>query len=374
MKNKRSLILLLLLTLTSINTITALNGNYINIIGTSLESDILRSDLENRFEAYNSIFRFDSSLLEYPLNIRFFNDINSYEYYLTLNIGRIVPGAVYLHYDNPQLRELLVYAESINSFEFDYQFFIQYLRAYIPNPPSWLLNGFALYINMQDLPLMDSIRMMANSMPRAREIILDDLLQTDHSLNINNQDHFKIASLALVTFMLNSSMDYNRAITESLLVISPEYSAAENTSLLQRRIFNFIDMEGMESDFRNFILGDRNFQDILEEGQILFSQNRYMEAEHFFIRAMELRPYNYIPYYYLGLIAYNTGNYSTAEGMFLLSLERGIDRALINYALGLNAIKDGRSEDGVDYLHYAAVLNPPGFRTRVEEVLRELWR
>ena len=376
MKNKRSYSLLLFITAVFIlNAMPVFSTDNYTIIGTGISADTIKWELEYRFELYNSFFRFDTAEIIRPLNVRLFNDIGSYEHYLMLQIGRVLNGAVYLHYDKPELRELVVYSGSIDSFEFDYQSFIQYLRAYIPHPPSWLLNGFALFANMQDLQWMEQVRSLGSSMPRAREIILDDLLLPEHSLNVNNPDNFNIASLALIAFLRINNSDYRRLIYESLLILSPELTASENTSLLQRRIFNFVDMDELESDFRIFILaGLGGFQEILDEGHILFSQNRFEEAAQLYIRAMELRPYDYIPYYYLGLIAYNREDYPAAERMFLLSRERGIESSLINYALGLNALKAGRSEEGVDYLHLAAALNPADFRTRVEEVLREIWR
>ena len=331
-------------------------------------------EMTGYFNEFNFIFRFDISALRSPMNIRFFENRNNYENYLNSHLGYIVNGAVYLHFENEERRELVLYwPASISSEHREiiiYQSFIQFLRAFIPNPPSWMLVGFASYFS----PVNLNVRDMEQHMTGITEILTSDMHTGESSYMQRNPNGFKISSWALVSFLLSGNRDYYRTLAESFLLLSMDSSSMENSELIYRRIFSFVDMDLLERDFTNYIFSYRSFNELIDEEQRAFHAGRFREAASYFESAIEQRPSDFIPHYYLSLIAHNEGNYYQAERLLERSLENGADRALVNYVLGINAIAEGRMERGAEHLHLAAGLNPELFRARVENILREIWR
>ena len=345
----------------------------------------MRLEMESRFEVYNRLFRFDPSLLQSPLNVRVFGDKESYDSYVSEKLGEVIDGAVYIHYEQIQNRELVVYRSDFIRNDSDevmlaHQAFVQYLRAFIPNPPSWFLNGFAVYfsnflfdpqgdlVEEESLPLLESARMLGNRMPSLEAIFFGD----EETLKA---DEFKIASWALVSFLLSGDRDYYRALAESFMLLSSAAATAdENMQILKQRFCPLFDISVIEEDFRSHLNSRKTFAELMEEGIKARSLGDNDGAEIFFVTAAEQRPRDFAPHYYLGLIAFENEDYDRAENFYRASLERGGDEGLINYALGINAFAAGRSEDAVNHLHLAAGLDPSRFRTRAEELLRIIWR
>ena len=331
-------------------------------------------EMESYFNEFNAIFRFDISALRSPMNLRVFEDRNSYDAYVNSQLGYIVNGAIYLHFEAEERRELVLHwPPSISSEHREiiiYQSFIQFLRTFIPNPPSWILMGFASYFS----PVNLNVRDMEQHMTGIAEILTSDMQNGEISYMQRNPNGFKISSWALVSFLLSGNRDYYRTLAESFLLLSPDSSSLENSELIYRRIFSFMDMDLLERDFTNYIFSYRSFNELINEGQRAFHAGRFREAASYFESAIEQRPSDFVPHYYLSLIAHNEGNYYQAERLLERSLENGADRALINYVLGINAIAEGRLERGAEHLHLAAGLNPELFRLRVENILRDIWR
>jgi tetratricopeptide (TPR) repeat protein len=81
-----------------------------------------------------------------------------------------------------------------------------------------------------------------------------------------------------------------------------------------------------------------------------YAAGKLEKASEAFNESLELRKDHYVPYYYLGLINYDRGDYSMAEYHYHTALDSGGEAPLINYALGVNAYADNRLEDARRYL------------------------
>jgi hypothetical protein len=108
----------------------------------------LAKELGLRFEVYNSLFRFNPATLSSPMKVRVFADKDAYTSYVNARLGTTRPGAVYLHYSNSERRELVIHWGSPEeAYMLAHQAFIQFFRAFVPNPPTWMREGFAIYFN-----------------------------------------------------------------------------------------------------------------------------------------------------------------------------------------------------------------------------------
>ena len=349
-------------------------GTHYTVRGDNLITlERIAANLDRHFDIYNALFRFDTSSLTSGLNVRIFSERDSYNSYIMNRVNQHIDHALYIHFAEEQNRELVIFLPenySGNNAELEnmiaHQSFIQYLRAFIPNPPFWIINGFANYYGSFESRFNEY-----DVIPSVQEILSFDSQEARGDSIINN---YKNYSWALVSFLLSGEREYYRILAESFLLMSGDNSAAQNTEILKNRFLTSLNMEIFQSDFRNYVFSYRSFNDLIEEGLVYFNMGNYIFAERVFLRAMGQDPENYIPYYYLGLIAYNAERYEEADVFFRTGLLRERDSAVLNYALGINSLALGHNDEAAVHLHLATGLNPVRFRLPVEEILRQLWR
>jgi tetratricopeptide (TPR) repeat protein len=110
----------------------------------------------------------------------------------------------------------------------------------------------------------------------------------------------------------------------------------------------------------------------MEDGQKAYAAKDPAMAELAFSSALEQKPSHYAPYYYLGLLAYENNEFDLAEKHYLSSRERGVDEALVCYALGVNAASAGRTKDAIDFLRQAAEVAPERYKEKSEDLITRL--
>jgi tetratricopeptide (TPR) repeat protein len=349
--------------------------------GARIAANLLAKELELRFDVYNRLFRFDPATLSVPLKVRLFTDKVGYDDYVTARLGTTKTGAVYLHYNNPERRELVILrGKEEDRVILAHQAFIQFLRAFVPNPPAWLREGFALYFNTlkfnpeeenlsyeENLAWLESVK-AAKDRPSLQAVISADLENSPSTL----QEH-QIFSWSVVSFFLNNGRDdYFRTLTECFMALSPKASVRENALAVQKRINLWNDPEAIEKDYRSYLEARKTFAELMEEGRGAYAAGDPMTAELAFMSALDQKPSHYAPWYYLGLILYDEKNYAMAEEYYKKSLEFGADTAIVSYALGLNSISAGRNDEAALWLEKAAAADPVRYRARAADLLRRL--
>jgi tetratricopeptide (TPR) repeat protein len=349
--------------------------------GARIAGNLLAKELELRFAVYNRLFRFDPSSLAAPLKVRLFTDQIGYNDYVAARLGTIKTGAVYLHYNNAERRELVILrGREEDRVILAHQAFIQFLRAFVPNPPSWIREGFAIYFNTltfnpgeenlgyeENLAWLESVKKASKNKPSLQAVISADL---EGSPEI---PQLQIFSWAVVSFFLNNGRDdYFRTLTECFMTLSPAASARENALALWKHITLWNDPETMERDYLSYLEARKTFAELMEEGRGAYGAGDLLAAELSFMGALDQKPSHYAPWYYLGLILYDEKNYSMAEEYYKKSLEFGAEGALVSYALGLNAISDGRNDDAAAWLEKAAAADPARYKNRAADLLRRL--
>jgi tetratricopeptide (TPR) repeat protein len=156
------------------------------------------------------------------------------------------------------------------------------------------------------------------------------------------------------------------------MVLSPTASAAENSEAAARRIALWNSLDTLSKDYKSYIASRRTFAELIEEGQRAYAAGEKSVAELAFLSALDQKPVHYAPYYYLGLLAYDENNYEAAEQYYISSIRYGADKALVSYALGVNAATAGKKSEAVNYLREAASLNPAKYREKAESLLQRL--
>ena len=340
------------------------------------DAQALALQMEARFAAHNRVFRFDARRLAAPLRVRAFRDAQRYEEYVASRLdGEAPPGAVYLHFAQAEMRELVIHLGG-EADALPFQAFIQFLRAFVPNPPVWMRDGFgvhfaALGISAEGLPLhrenlvwLDAVKGMGELPPP------EAIMAAGAPAELEN---FPGLAWALVSFFLNSGNEnYLRSLTESFMVLSYAAGADENAAAAAGRIAMWNDMGEMTVAFRAYVGSRRSFGELVEEGQAAYIEGRAQGAEEAFRRALEIRPDHYAPWYYLGLIAFNAGDTEAAQRYYRAALELGADEAAVTYALALNAATAGRIGEAIGLLRRAAELSPARFGERAEALIGQL--
>jgi tetratricopeptide (TPR) repeat protein len=354
---------------------------YYNVItdGGSADAADLIKELELRFNTYNRLFRFDPSALSAPLKVRAFKNKADYDAYVKARLGKTRDGAVYLHYNQNERRELVINRGSGEEERLlSHQSFIQFLRAFIPNPPAWLREGFAIYFSPlrynretgqlsyeENLAWLETVKSLGENAPSPEAVFMAD------SRGI--PEHFQPLAWSLVSFFLNNgNEDYFRTLTELFMSLSSTATAQANAETVFRRITLFNDPDTLKKEYHSYLASRRTFGELIREGRQAYAAKDAVTAELCFLSAMDQKPTHYAPYYYLGLLAYEEKSYDQADTYYRTALRYGADDALVHYALGLNAASAGRRADAIDYLSRAAVTAPERYKQRVEDLIARL--
>ncbi|MDR2343557.1 MAG: hypothetical protein LBD86_03395 [Spirochaetaceae bacterium] len=348
--------------------------------GGSFDAETLCREMELRFDVYNRLFRFNTAALPGPLRVVSFGDKAAYDSYVMSKLGSTRDGAVYLHYSQSERRELVVNRGSPDEERMlPHQAFIQFFRAFVPYPPSWMREGFAIYFNTlkfdketrelryeENLSWLETVKSLGTYIPSLESIFLAD---------INGMpEYFQPVSWAIVSFFLNSggNGDYFRAITEAFMLFSATGSAAENSQIVLERLTSWNTLDVMRADFHNYIASRRTFVELIDIGMQAYAVKDFENAEAYFLAALYQKPAHYAPYYYLGLLAYDENNYDVAETYYITALQYGADSALVKYALGINAATAGRNTEALSYLQEAVNESPERYKERAETIMNRL--
>jgi tetratricopeptide (TPR) repeat protein len=339
----------------------------------------LAEELELRLSFYNKLFHFDPMTIQGPLQVRAISDQEAYDAYVSDILGDTAPGAVYVHYSSSGRRELIIHRGSDEEeAAISHQAFIQFLRSFIPNPPSWMRDGFAVFFSTlninhdngqlqytENLDWLETMKSLGNQAPSASQILMADIEGAP--------DNFPAASWSLASFFLNSgNEDYFRILGELFMVLSPDNIASDNALAVSKRLNISADMDALERDYRAYIMNRQTFPELIASGRTALTNKNLAAAEQYFSSALEIHPRHFAPHYYLGLLAYEIKNYETAERYYQTALDYGADAPLVRYALGLNAAAAGRPSDAVSYLEQAASGAPDRYGEKARELISRI--
>jgi tetratricopeptide (TPR) repeat protein len=362
---------------------SSFKSRYYELFALENSTAVLRlgMELDLRYDAYNEMFRFDPALRRGSLKVRIFTDKAGYDAYVTSKLGSTRDGAVYLHYSTADSRELVVNSGS-EGLMLPHQSFVQFFRAFISNPPSWIREGAAVYFNgyrfngeketleyEENTAWLDTVKKLfqqgGENIPAPEAVFLAD--------KSGLPGNFQAFSWALVSFFLaGENLAYYRSFTDSFMVLVPAATAEANSDAVYSRMSFFNAMEELQDAFSVYIDSKKTFTELVNAGQKAYREKNFTAAEGFFRSARELKKDSYIPSYFLGLVSYELKNYDRADDYYDAALKLGAERALIQYARGLNAAAAGKNAAAIQFLQDASDASPEKYKTRADDLIRRL--
>lgn len=344
--------------------------------------------LEALLYLFNDYLHFDLDELPVKLRARFFSSQDRYDTYLRRVIDQTRDDFVYLHYTDLAKSELVGYDTDAESFDISlkHQGFIQFLRAFVPNPPLWMREGFAVFfeevefdddlgiaVYRENLAWLETLQSIVDGSSSLTPIALAEMLQMDVNSARDDIEVFYPQAWGMVSFLLNSeNRDYNRIIWDSISALDPEASLTENSQKIYQAAFRWEEEPLLVDAFVTYVGDRRSFRTLVQDGIDQYAAGNLEDAEKSFVTALKLREDNFIPLYYMGLINYDRRNYSLSDFYYKEALDKGATEALTYYALGVNAYADNRFDDAVAYLEETIRLDPAGYENKAQQLLERI--
>jgi hypothetical protein len=345
----------------------------------------LGAEFEALFGLFGGTFRFESSALPGKLKVKEFKDKAGFDSYLQNAAGQTKDDFVYLHYSLPERRELLLFSKegSDAGQSLVHQAFVQYLKAFVSNPPLWMRDGFAVYFESAAWdPKAKTLSLPENLawLPTAKALLaknaflpVNQLLSLTPEKSRSQLDVVYPESWAFASFLLNSGdKAYNRLLWDSISCLRRDAKLEENQAAIADRAASWYVEADAQAAFSSYLSGRKTFADLVGEGVKSYGDKAYDAARVSFEAAAKQDEASYLPPYYLGLIAYAAGDYSLAEFNYKSALEKGCESAVANYALGLNAYAQKKTEDAKKYLASAKASSPERYGQKVDELLKKM--
>ncbi len=344
--------------------------------------------MEACFTLSNSIFHFDPSRLPGKLRVKIFRDADGFNAYLQSLLSQTRADFVFVSYSDPLKSELLGFTKEEKSFQASliHQGTIQFLKAFIANPPVWLREGLATYLEASTFDpktsavsfapnflWLDTLKGILKGEGQPAPIPITDLLQLSRESAQAQLDVFYPEAWGLVAFLLGSPVKaYNRMLWDSISALDPKASLDENSRRVSKMAFSWVDPEKLSADFKSYTLSVKTPQDLLKDGVDAYAAGDMDGAEKDFASSLELAPDSNIAYYYLGLISYGRKNYDRAEEMYVKAFELGMSPGIVNYALGVNAFAGGKYADAARYLKFSKDSEPASYGEKVDALLKRM--
>jgi len=366
---------------TSVGTASTEHYSVISELGQE-RAESLSRQLEAYYGEYNALFHFDASSLKALLSVREFAEKGGFDSYLGQVVGQTKDDFVYLHYPNPERSELLVFSKDEPDFSASlaHQAFVQFLKAFVPNPPLWMREGLAVWFESarwddqaeyldfpENLAWLESVKSL-----KERKLLmpLDKLLAIGQDQARSELDVFYPQAWAFVSFLTNSEdKTYNRLLWDSISALRKDAGLEENQAAVISMLDAWYGLDESEGAFEDYLDERKTFPELVAEGVRRYAEKAWDEAETAFDAALEMNEGSYVPQYYLGLIAYAKNEFSAAEVRYKAALELGCDPAITNYALGVNAYAQNRLEDASAFLALAKESAPDRYGTKVDELV-----
>jgi tetratricopeptide (TPR) repeat protein len=349
-------------------------------------------DVAHRMEAalalYNGIFHFDLATLPAKLRVRIFKDLDSFNAYLDKVISQKRTDFVFVAWSDPERSELLCFPKEDKAFTASllHQGCIQFIKGFIDNPPIWLREGVATYLDAStwdpktgiltpkvNLAWLDNLKSAIRGDASAKLISMTDLLTASREKAQTQMDVFAPQSWGLVQFLLNApDRSYARVIWDTINALGPKATLDDNSQAVRKRAFAWFTDQQLQQDFQGYIMALKTSTELLKDGVDLYASGDMSNAEQAFTKSLELDPSASAAWYYLGLIAYAKKDYTRAEDQYMKAFQLGANAALINYALGVNSFAAGKNTDATKYLTSAKDADKTAYGDKADALLKRL--
>jgi tetratricopeptide (TPR) repeat protein len=350
------------------------------------------NDVAVRMEAalalYNGIFHFDLSLMPSKLRVRVFKDLDSFNAYLDKVLSQKRSDFVFIAWSDPERSELLCFPKEDSAFTASllHQGCIQFMKAFIDNPPIWLREGVATYLDASawdaktssfvqkpNFAWLPGLKALIRAETPSALIPFTDFFTLSREKAQAQMDVFAPQSWGLVQFLIDApDRAYSRAMWDSLSSLSPKATLDENSQRAVARGFAWVTEKKLQQDYQTHILGMKTAADLVKDGIDLYMKPDLAGAEAAFTKSLALEPSSSAAWYYLGLIAYARKDYTAAEDAYLKAFELGANAGIINYALGVNSFAAGKNADAAKYLSFAKQADKTAYGSKADALLKRI--
>jgi len=368
---------------------TAETGHYrISSETSQVEADEISRILEACLAEYNKVFHFDLAKLPGKLTVKIFKDVDSFNAYLGTLVSETRDDFVFVAYSDPTRSELLAFTQESDKLlpSLIHQGCIQFLKAFVSNPPVWLREGVAAYLEASvydsktatlvfksNILWLESLKAILKAENSGQLIPFSDLLLLTREAAEENLDVFYPEAWGLVSFLLGAEdKSVNRIFWDTLSVLSPSALLDENSQNVRTKAFAWVSDEEFSKSFSAFVQELKTSQELIKEGVDLYAAGDLDGSEKSFTASLSLEPDSYVACYYLGLIAYGRKDYTKADAYYLKASELGASGALVDYALGVNAFAGGNFTDATKYLTKSKDAEPAAYAEKVNALLARM--
>jgi hypothetical protein len=346
---------------------------------------VLSRQLEALFGLYDGFFRYDAANLNAKLNVHEFADKAGFDIYMTQIVGQSKDDFVYLHYASPERSELLLFPKAEPDYlaSLAHQGFVQFLKAFIPNPPLWIREGVAVSFESavwddkagklsfpENLAWLETVKSLKE---RSLLIGLDKLLTIGQDEARADLDVFYPQAWAFTSFLLNSQdKSYNRLLWDSVAALRKDASLEDNEVAVAKIVDTWYGNDAIDKAFGAYLADRKAFPELVALGVRKYADKAWGEASAAFAQAQSMNAASYVPDYYLGLIAYAQNQFDVADGHYKQALALGCDPAITNYALGVNAYAQNRLDDAKGFLQTAKISAPDRYGEKVDSLITKI--
>lgn len=363
----------------------ALTENYRVYSNVSQEHAQSTADrLQAYLQVFNQVFHFDTDSLSTRLKVRLFSSKSGYDEYLQRVIKETRDDFVYIHYSDLSKSELVGFTmadQELYETSLRHQAFVQYLKAFVSQPPVWMREGFAVYFEdiqydleskqasyRENLAWLETLKNLVRA--EADLLSLEQLLTATNEEARERINVFYPEAWGVVSFLMNSpDRAHNRIIWDAISALDPSATLEANSRRVLQEAFGWYDTATLRNDFVAYVTARKSFAELVELGIEEYGAGDYETAESYFQEATALRPEHHIPHYYLGLINYNRRDYQQADDFYRRALDLGATPAITYYALGVNAYADNRFEEASEFLSRVVRLDPDTYGPKAEDLL-----
>jgi len=349
-------------------------------------------DVARRMEAalvlYNGIFHFDLTQLAAKFRVKVFRDLDSFNAYLDKVLSQKRTDFVFVAWSDPERSELLTFPKEDKAFTASllHQGCIQFIKGFIDNPPVWLREGVATYLDgslwdpaagsftvQPNLAWLDTLKSVIRGETLSKLFPFADLLTLTRDQAQAQMDVFAPQSWGLVQFLLNAAdRSYSRVMWDSIVALDPKATLDDNSQRALKKGFAWVQDQQLLQDFQAYILSLKTAMDLVKDGIDLYTKGDMANAELSFTKSLALDPTSATATYYLGLIEYSRKNYPRAEDQYTKAFQLGANAAVINYALGVNSFAAGKNADATRYLTLAKQSDKTTYGDRVDALLKRM--
>jgi hypothetical protein len=349
-------------------------------------------DVARRMEAalslYNGIFHFDLAQLPTKLRVRVFRNLDTFNVYLDKVLSQKRTDFVFVAWSDPERSELLTFPKEDRAFTASllHQGCIQFIKGFIDNPPVWLREGVATYLDGSawdptagsllaepNLAWLETLKTIIRDETPGALIPFADLLTMTREQAQARMETFAPQSWGLVQFLLNApDRSYSRVLWDSVVSLDPKATLDDNSQRALKKGFGWVTEQQLLQDFQSYTLSLKTAAEMVKDGIDLYTRGDMANAELSFTKSLALEPSSGTATYYLGLIEYSRKSYSRAEDQYKKAYQMGANSGVINYALGVNSFAAGKNADATRYLTLAKQADTATYGERVDGLLKRM--